>query len=167
LERLYDEAQSRRADLCQLESIAKGYRSRRSFLIDLTLDPPEVTTAPAGQAVTEEDYTILSTIHSAKGQEYEHVRILNVLDGCIPLARAMRTADEVEEERRLLYVAMTRAKDELDLIVPRHHYTYQQPNDRNAASWSQTSRFVPESIRHLFKMRHRHGPTRRPHRGVP
>jgi DNA helicase-2/ATP-dependent DNA helicase PcrA len=69
-------------------------------------------------ATLDEDYTILSTIHSAKGQEWRVVRILNVVDGCIPSDMVTHAPEEIEEERRLLYVAMTRAKDELDLVVP-------------------------------------------------
>ena len=68
-----------------------------------------------------------STIHSAKGQEWRIVCILNVVDGCIPSDMATGSPEEIEEERRLLYVAMTRAKDELDLIVPQRFYTFSKP----------------------------------------
>jgi DNA helicase II / ATP-dependent DNA helicase PcrA len=88
------------------------------FLTELTLDPPDATSGKAGAGTKDEDYTILSTIHSAKGQEWQIVRILNVVDGCIPSDMATGSTEEIEEERRLLYVAMTRAKNELDLIVP-------------------------------------------------
>ncbi len=76
----------------------------------MTLDPPDATSGPARANTLDEDYTILSTIHSAKGQEWRVVRILNVVDGCIPSDMATRAAEEIEEERRLLYVAMTRAE---------------------------------------------------------
>jgi DNA helicase II / ATP-dependent DNA helicase PcrA len=93
----------------QLGQIAAGYGSRERFLTELTLDPPDATSGRAGADLKDEDYTILSTIHSAKGQEWRIVRILNVVDGCIPSDRATSTSEEIEEERRLLYVAMTRA----------------------------------------------------------
>jgi superfamily I DNA/RNA helicase len=76
--------------------------------------------------VLDEDYLILSTIHSAKGQEWKSVFVLNVVDGCIPSDRATGTSEEIEEERRLLYVAMTRAKDDLNLIVPQRFFTHGQ-----------------------------------------
>ena len=102
--------QARAADIAQLQQIAAGYASRERFLTELTLDPPEATSGPARATLPDEDYTILSTIHSAKGGEWKIVRILNVVDGCIPSNMAT-TPEEIEEERRLLHVAMTRAKD--------------------------------------------------------
>ena len=93
--------------------IAAGYPSRERFLTELTLDPPGATSDEAGPPLQDEDYLILSTIHSAKGQEWKSVYLLNVVDGCIPSDLATGTTAEIEEERRLLYVAMTRAKDHL------------------------------------------------------
>jgi DNA helicase II / ATP-dependent DNA helicase PcrA len=84
LERLHEDAISRRADLIQLEQIANGYPSRERFLTELTLDPPDATSGQSGLPVLDEDYLILSTIHSAKGQEWKSVFVLNVVDGCIP-----------------------------------------------------------------------------------
>jgi DNA helicase II / ATP-dependent DNA helicase PcrA len=126
LDRIYDDATFRAADVAQLGQIAAGYGSRERFLTELTLDPPDATSGRAGADLKDEDYTVLSTIHSAKGQEWRIVRILNVVDGCIPSDRATGTSEEIEEERRLLYVAMTRAKDELDLIVPQRFFMHQQ-----------------------------------------
>ena len=80
----------------------------------------------AGAPGRDDDYLILSTIHSAKGQEWKSVQILNVVDGCIPSDMSTGTTEEVEEERRLLYVAMTRAKDDLRLLVPQRFYVHQQ-----------------------------------------
>ena len=104
LERIHEDAAVRRADLVQLEQIASGYPSRERFLTELTLDPPDATSDQAGVPVLDEDYLILSTIHSAKGQEWKSVFVLNVVDGCIPSDRGTGTAAEIEEERRLLYV---------------------------------------------------------------
>ena len=112
----------RQADLVQLAQIALGYPSRERFLTDLTLDPPDATSDEAGAPLLDEDYLILSTIHSAKGQEWKQVFILNVVDGCLPSDLATGTTAEIEEERRLLYVAMTRAKDHLHLIVPQRFF---------------------------------------------
>jgi len=106
LARLYDEAPLRIPDLAQLEQIASTYKSREKFLTELTLDPPDATSGRAGTPILDEEYTILSTIHSAKGQEWKAVWILNVVDGCIPSDMATGTPEELEEERRLLYVAM-------------------------------------------------------------
>ena len=118
LERLHDDAPLRRGDVEQLARLAIGYPSRERFLTELTLDPPEATSDRAGAPLRDEDYLILSTIHSAKGQEWASVHVLNVVDGCLPSDMATGRAEEIEEERRLLYVAMTRAKDHLHLLVP-------------------------------------------------
>jgi len=118
LDRIHEDAETRRADLIQLEQIASGYPSRERFLTELTLDPPDATSDQAGVPLLDEDYLILSTIHSAKGQEWKSVFVLNAVDGCMPSDLGIGTSAELEEERRLLYVAMTRAKDDLHLIVP-------------------------------------------------
>ena len=120
------DAALRMADLAQLEEIAGTYKSREKFLTDLTLDPPDATSGRARAPILDDEYTILSTTHSTKGQECKIVRVLNVVDGCIPSDMATATPEEIEEERRLLHVAMTRAKDELDLIVPQRFYTHNQ-----------------------------------------
>jgi DNA helicase-2/ATP-dependent DNA helicase PcrA len=118
LERIHEDAVARRADLMQLEQIAASYPSRQRFLTELTIDPPAAMTDEADTPLLDEDYLILSTIHSAKGQEWSSVFVLNVVDGCIPSDLAAGTTEEIEEERRSLYVATTRAKNHLDLLVP-------------------------------------------------
>jgi DNA helicase-2/ATP-dependent DNA helicase PcrA len=123
LERIHEDAATRLADLLQLEQMAAGYPSRERFLTELTLDPPDATSDQAGAPLLDEDYLILSTIHSAKGQEWKSVFVLNAVDGCIPSDLAAGTTAEIEEERRLLYVAMTRAKDSLHLITPQRFFT--------------------------------------------
>ncbi len=122
LERIHEDATTRRADLMQLEQIASGYASRERFLTELTLDPPDATSDQAGPPHRDEDYLILSTIHSAKGQEWKNVFVLNTVDGCIPADLGVGTKEDIEEERRLLYVAMTRAKDSLHLVTPQRFY---------------------------------------------
>jgi DNA helicase-2/ATP-dependent DNA helicase PcrA len=153
LERLYDDGHLRAADIAQLEQIAAGYETRERFLTELTLDPPNATSGRARANTLDEDYTILSTIHSAKGQEWRIVRILNVVDGCIPSDMATRTDEEIEEERRLLYVAMTRAKDELDLIVPQRFYTFQQSKTGDRHVYACRSRFIPDAVVDCFECR--------------
>ena len=113
----YEDAAVRAGDLVQLVRIADGFASRTSFLTELTLDPPQATSDLAGAPLQDDDYLILSTIHSAKGQEWRSVFVLNCVDGCIPSDLATGTPEEIEEERRLFYVAMTRAKDALHLMV--------------------------------------------------
>jgi DNA helicase-2/ATP-dependent DNA helicase PcrA len=153
LERLYDDAALRAADLAQLEQIAAGYPSRQRFLTELTLDPPDATSDRAGPPLRDEDYLILSTIHSAKGQEWRSVFVLNTVDGCIPSDLATDTPEEIEEERRLLYVAMTRAKDRLDLIVPQRFYVHQQARTGDRHLYASRTRFIPSALLVLFEQR--------------
>jgi DNA helicase-2/ATP-dependent DNA helicase PcrA len=153
LERIHEDAALRSADLIQLEQIAMGYASRQQFLTELTLDPPEATSDLAGAPLLDEDYLILSTIHSAKGQEWTAVLVLNAVDGCIPSDLATGADEEIEEERRLLYVAMTRARDQLDLIVPQRFYTHQQASQGDRHVYACRTRFIPDSLLALFAAR--------------
>lgn len=149
LERLHEDATTRQADLTQLEQIAGGYPSREKFLTELTLDPPDATSDQAGVPLLDEDYLILSTIHSAKGQEWKNVFVLNVVDGCIPSDLATGERDDIEEERRLLYVAVTRAKDALDLMVPQRFYVHGQGlGDRHV--YAARTRFITRDMLPLF-----------------
>src|SRR6476619_3547533 len=138
------------ASVAQLGQIAAGYGSRERFLTELTLDPPDATSGRAGADLKDEDYTVLSTIHSAKGQEWRIVRILNAVDGCIPSDRATGTSEEIEEERRLLYVAMTRAKDHLHLIVAQRFYSHQQQNRGSHHMYAARTRFIEPSMLQFF-----------------
>jgi DNA helicase-2/ATP-dependent DNA helicase PcrA len=151
LARLHEEAAPRLADLLQLEQIASGSPSRERFLTDLTLDPPDATSDESGVPLRDEDYCILSTIHSAKGQEYKSVFVLNVIDGCIPSDLGVGTADDIEEERRLLYVAMTRAKDHLHLVMPHRFYVHQQARTGDRHVYASRTRYIPASILSLFE----------------
>ena len=153
LERMHDDAHLRAADLVQLEQIAATYPTRERFLTELTLNPPEATSDEAGTPLLDEDYLILSTIHSAKGQEWRAVFVLNAVDGCIPSDLATGTPEEIEEERRLLYVAMTRAKDQLDLIVPQRFYVHRQAKNGDGHVYATRTRFIPAPILPLFEPR--------------
>jgi DNA helicase-2/ATP-dependent DNA helicase PcrA len=151
LDRIHEDAEVRRADLIQLEQIAGGYASRERFLTELTLDPPDATSDQAGVPLLDEDYLILSTIHSAKGQEWKSVYVLNVVDGCMPSDLGAGTSAELEEERRLLYVAMTRAKDDLHLVVPQRFFTHGQHSKGDRHIYASRTRFIPEKLLGLFE----------------
>lgn len=151
LERIHEDAETRKADLLQLEQIAGGYPSRERFLTELTLDPPDATSDQAGVPLLDEDYLTLSTIHSAKGQEWRSVFILNVVDGCIPSDLGVGSTHEVEEERRLLYVAMTRAKDSLSLITPQRFFTHGQNAQGDRHVYAARTRFIPATLLQFFE----------------
>ena len=151
LERLYDDTSgTRRADVEQLARLAAGYGSRERFLTELTLDPPDATSDRPGPPLLDEDYLILSTIHSAKGQEWKSVHVLNVVDGCMP-ADVAQGAQELEEERRLLYVAMTRARDHLHLLQPQRFYVTQQAVRGDRHLYANRTRFIADADMDCFE----------------
>ncbi|WP_369973836.1 ATP-dependent helicase [Pelomonas sp. KK5] len=152
LERLHpDDATVRLADLEQLLRIAQGFGDRERFLTELTLDPPNASSDESGVPHLDEDYLILSTIHSAKGQEWTSVHVLNVVDGCMPSDMATGQEADIEEERRLLYVAMTRAKQHLALIAPQRFYVRQQRRHGDVHVYATLSRFIPGKVARLFE----------------
>jgi len=151
LERIHDDAMLRQPDLLQLVQIASTYPSREHFLTELTLDPPDATSDRAGDPLLDEDYLILSTIHSAKGQEWKSVFILNAVDGCLPSDLATGTSAEIEEERRLLYVAMTRAKDHLHVMVPQRFFVHAQRKNGDRHLYASRTRFIPAALLEHFE----------------
>ena len=153
LERLYEDAPIRQLDIDQLQKIAATYPGRQRFLTELTLDPPDATSDESGAPLLDEDYLILSTIHSAKGQEWNAVHLLNAVDGCMPSDLATGNAAEIEEERRLLYVAMTRAKEHLQIVVPQRFYVTQQAQYGDRHVYAGRTRFIPPGIADKFEMR--------------
>jgi len=153
LERLYDDARIRQSDLTQLERVAEGFRSRERFLTELSLDPPEATSGRAGDPHLDEDYLILSTMHSAKGQEWQSVHILNAVDGCIPSDLMTGSSALIEEERRLLYVAMTRARQHLHVLVPQRFYVSQQRTSGDRHVYASLTRFITPTIAEAFEWR--------------
>jgi len=152
---IYDAAHVRAGDIEQLEQIAAEYPSRERFLTELTLDPPEASGDLAGPPLLDEDFLILSTIHSAKGQEWDVVYLLNVADGCIPSDLSTGKPDQIEEERRLLYVAMTRARDELHLVHPQRMFIRQQARHGDRHVYTPLSRFIADSMLPCFERRTR------------
>jgi DNA helicase-2/ATP-dependent DNA helicase PcrA len=147
----YDGAEARLGDLAQLEAIAGTYPARGGFLDDLTLDPPSATGDYAGPPSIDEDWLILSTIHSAKGQEWKAVFVLDIIDGRIPSDLAVGTPDQIEEERRLLYVAMTRARDHLHLVQPLRMFIEKQHRHGDRHVYAPRSRFIPDAILDRFE----------------
>ncbi len=151
LVRLYDSAHVRAGDLEPLEQIATNFPSRERFLSELTLDPPQATGDEAGPPHLDEDFLILSTIHSAKGQEWDAVFVLNAADGSIPSDMATGKPEQIEEERRLLYVAMTRAKEHLHLVHPQRMFIRQQHRHGDRHVYTPRTRFIPDHILDRFE----------------
>ena len=146
MERIYDAGWTRMGDLEQLEHLSSNQPSRERFLSELTLDPPSVTSDQAGVPSKDEDYVILSTIHSAKGQEWDNVYVLNVADGNFPSEFATGKPELIEEERRLLYVAMTRARNELHLCAPLKYQVTQQQRLGDKHIYGAKSRFMTDKV---------------------
>ncbi|MGI9247075.1 MAG: ATP-dependent helicase [Steroidobacteraceae bacterium] len=151
LERLYEAAHARRADLDQLERLSQQHATRESFVTELTLDPPQATGDLSGDPLLDDDYLVLSTVHSAKGQEWETVHVLNVTDGSFPSEFAAGRAELLEEERRLLYVAITRAKQELRLVAPVRFYVTQQQGMGDRYVHGMRSRFLTDTVLQAFQ----------------
>jgi DNA helicase-2/ATP-dependent DNA helicase PcrA len=141
LRRRYDDAEPRLRDLEQLEQVAAGFPTRERFVTDVTLDPPSSTADLAGPPLLDEDYLVLSTIHSAKGGEWDVVHVIHAADGMMPSDMATGDDERIEEERRLLYVALTRARHALRVYFPlRYHRRNRGYEDRY--HHAQLSRFL-------------------------
>ena len=144
----YDNAAARLADIDQLAAGAARYTSRSRFLTELVLDPPSKTSDRAGPPFLDDDWLTLSTIHSAKGLEWRGVHLLHAADGTMPSEMSLGDHSGLAEELRLMYVALTRAKDELTVHVPlRFHVNRHATDDRHV--YAQLSRFI-EPVRDLF-----------------
>lgn len=146
MEALYDSTAVRTADLEQLVQLGGQYPSRERFLSELTLDPPQASGDLAGPPLKDEDYLVLSTVHSAKGLEWNSVYVLNVADGNFPNEFACGKPELIEEERRLLYVAMTRARDTLHLLQPLRYYVPEQPRYGDRHVYGAPSRFLTRNV---------------------
>ncbi|HEU4879792.1 MAG TPA: ATP-dependent helicase [Gemmatimonadaceae bacterium] len=141
----YDKAEPRLSDLDQLQVIASGYPDRATFLSALALEPPQATQdLPGGASKEDNDALVLSTAHSAKGKEWEAVFVIWAVDGWFPSSRALNSEEETDEERRLMYVAMTRAKNYLSVTYPLNAYS-----TRRGAEYTldQLSRFIDRGVR--------------------
>jgi DNA helicase II / ATP-dependent DNA helicase PcrA len=142
----YDDAAVRLGDLERLVGSTSVVDDLSTWLADLTLDPPASTGDLARSPDLDEDYLVISTIHSAKGLEWSIVHVPHMVDGALPSDMALRSVDGLEEERRLFYVAVTRARDELFLYaplrMPHHRHAY---DDRH--SFAPLSRFLDDDVR--------------------
>ncbi len=146
LPRLHDSPAVRAGDLEMLEQLAGQFERRERFLSELALDPAAATGDHSGPPLRDEDYLVLSTVHSAKGQEWDSVHVLNVNDGTFPNEFATGSAAGIDEERRLLYVAMTRARFELHLIEPQRYYVTQQSRAGDRHVYGARSRFLDADV---------------------
>jgi DNA helicase-2/ATP-dependent DNA helicase PcrA len=146
MERIYEHVHTRIGDLDQIEQLSANYATRERFLTELTLDPPQAAGDLSGSPHKDEDYLVLSTVHSAKGMEWDTVYVLNVVDGSFPSEFAAGKPDLIDEERRLLYVAMTRARSELHLCVPLKFMLTQQSRDGDGHVYGARSRFATDKL---------------------
>ena len=150
LERRYDNVQARLCDLEQIEGLAARSQTRSQLLAELVLDPPSYTQELAGPPLLDEDYLILSTMHSAKGLEFDVVYVIHAADGDVPSDMATGSAAEIEEERRLMYVACTRAREQLYVSHPLRYYT--QPWAKaDTHGYAQRSRFLTLGVTAHFE----------------
>jgi len=140
----YDRSEPRLADLDQLRVIASGYPSRADFLAAIALEPPSNTQDFAEGGESEDDALVISTVHSAKGKEWDAVFVIWAVDGWFPSSRSLGDEDEMEEERRLMYVAMTRARNHLAVTYPLNVYATRRGADY---SIDQLSRFIDRGVR--------------------
>ncbi|QLE86573.1 ATP-dependent helicase [Shewanella sp. Scap07] len=154
LERNYEDGFVRWGDIEQLIQLAGQYSSRQRFLTELTLDPPQSSGDLAGDPHIDDDFLILSTVHSAKGQEWHSVFLLNMADGNFPNEYAAGDARQIEEERRLLNVAITRAKEELHLIQPLKYWVPEQQSWGDKHVYGGKSRFITDAVSKLLVKSH-------------
>jgi DNA helicase-2/ATP-dependent DNA helicase PcrA len=146
VEAAYPEAPARLADLDTLVAASSAVARLSDVAADHVLEPPRSTGNLAGPPVIDEDWLVISTVHSAKGLEWDVVHLLNLTDGNIPSDMALGSPEGLEEERRVFYVALTRARNALHLYVPEryHHHPYGR-DDRHG--WAQPSRFLSDRVR--------------------
>ena len=149
----YDNATERLADIDHLASLAAGYDTRGQFLADITLDPPASSSGYAQAPHLDDDYLVLSTIHSAKGGEWRSVTLIHAADGNIPSDMALSEPGGIEEERRLMYVALTRAKDHLAVTVPQRFYHHRYSTN-GAHTYALESRFLDPAADRFLRSAH-------------
>jgi DNA helicase II / ATP-dependent DNA helicase PcrA len=150
LERVHDHPTARLSDIESLVALGGRYPDKASLLAELVLDPPSFTGELAGPPLLDDDYLVLSTIHSAKGLEWQAVYLIHAADGNLPSDLACGSDEEIEEERRLFYVALTRAREHLEVYVPLCYFTQpRSPFDR--FGWAQPSRFLTPAVRGCFE----------------
>jgi DNA helicase-2/ATP-dependent DNA helicase PcrA len=145
LQRLYEDPEPRGNDITYLAVLASGYETRRQFLTELVLDPPASTGDFAGPPIKDEDWLVLSTIHSAKGLEWDVVYLIHAADGCLPSDMSTGDDKELADELRLMYVAMTRARDFLYVLWPQRYY-FRPYGVSDRHTYAQLSRFISDGV---------------------
>jgi DNA helicase-2/ATP-dependent DNA helicase PcrA len=153
IRRIYDHPEPRLADFDALARLAGDYPSLDSFLADLTLDPPSSTGDLAGKPSVDDDWLTLSTVHSAKGGEWDVVHLIHAADGAFPSDMATGTAEGVDEERRLFYVALTRARSHLHIYAPLRYHHGDPGGWTDKHSYAQRTRFLPPELDSLMELR--------------
>ncbi|WP_353219832.1 ATP-dependent helicase [Salinisphaera sp. S4-8] len=149
-ERFEPPTTARAGDIDDLVRMAAQHADRAAFLTDLTLDPPSATGDHNDDAHLDEDYLVLSTVHSAKGREFDSVYLLHVADGTFPNEYSTSSDAALDEERRLMYVAFTRAKNTLEIVSPLRYYVTEQHRHGDRHVYGATSRFLtPRVMRHF------------------
>ena len=114
----YDDAEKRLKDLDHILYLSSKYSDLESFLSDLALEPPELSVTDAEEGAIQDECLTLSTIHGAKGTEYKAVFVIGAVDGRFPSIYSFNSDEELDEELRLFYVAVTRAKTYLFVSYP-------------------------------------------------
>jgi DNA helicase-2/ATP-dependent DNA helicase PcrA len=153
IRRIYDHPEPRLADLDALAGLATDYSGLDAFLADLTLDPPSSTGDLAGKPSLDDDWLTLSTVHSAKGGEWDVVHLIHAADGAFPSDMATGTDEGVDEERRLFYVALTRARSHLHIYAPLRYHHGDPGGWTDRHSYAQRTRFLPPELDRLMDMR--------------
>jgi DNA helicase-2/ATP-dependent DNA helicase PcrA len=153
IRRIYDHPEPRVADFDALSGLAADYPDLDTFLADLTLDPPSSTGDLAGKPSLDDDWLTLSTVHSAKGGEWDVVHLIHAADGAFPSDMATGTAEGVDEERRLFYVALTRARSHLHIYAPLRYHHGDPAGWTDKHSYAQRTRFLPPELDGLMEMR--------------
>lgn len=151
LEEKYDNATARLRDLEQLEQLAPRFNDRATMLAEIALEPPTTSGDFAGEPMLDEDFLILSTIHSAKGLEWDAVYVIHAADGNIPSDMATRSTAQIDEELRLFYVALTRARDWLYVCFPQRYYHAYRGKSSDQFGYVQLTRFLPPSLKEYFR----------------
>jgi DNA helicase-2/ATP-dependent DNA helicase PcrA len=149
----YPDSSARVADYEQLLAAARGASDIRHFVSELVLDPPSSSADLAGPPHLDEDYLVLSTVHSAKGLEWDAVHLIAAYDGNFPADMSISSEEGIAEERRLFYVALTRPRRRLHVYVPFRYYHRPHARD-DAHGYGKASRFLTEEVQQLFEVTH-------------
>jgi DNA helicase-2/ATP-dependent DNA helicase PcrA len=149
IEATYPDSSVRLVDLDPLVAAAAKTSRLSDVAADFALEPPRSTSDLAGNPTIDEDWLTISTIHSAKGLEWKAVHVLNATDGMVPSDMALGSSEGLEEERRVFYVALTRARKALHVYLPlRYHHRPRGRDDSHG--WAQPSRFLSARVRSKF-----------------